>query len=274
MPSTFLFSFNQSHSVIPSSCTFSVPLPLRQKARIRREQRARAEQLGQQVFWVLDPSSVELMAIMYKTIGMVYILDLERHHWTSTFDGATLTQVLMRGDQWPLPPQARKLTDSEVELPRSLVEFPGFDQVLQERHRYGYSDAWQHFIATRGRRDLAPQSDHLPQSSITILGDYPVVLLKAPHMPLAFPAPSTIALGKILSPSFASPPAFATALVSRSSGCLQLLLSLSCRHPSRSKRVLVQRSRRNPLEADCPRHLAAATSALRCLSRAHSLPQP
>ena len=99
MPSTSSFAFNQSHSIIRSFCTTSVPLPSRQEARIRREQRARVEQLGQQVFWVLDRSGVELMAFMHKQSGMLYILDLDRQDWTSAFDGATLTQDLKRGDQ-------------------------------------------------------------------------------------------------------------------------------------------------------------------------------
>ena len=34
---------------------------------------------------------------MYKQSGMLYILDLDRQDWTSTFDGATLNQVLNRG---------------------------------------------------------------------------------------------------------------------------------------------------------------------------------
>ena len=65
MPSTSSLSFNQSHSVIQSSFTFSVPLPIRQEARICREQRARAEHLGQQLYWVLEPSGVELIAFIY-----------------------------------------------------------------------------------------------------------------------------------------------------------------------------------------------------------------
>ena len=78
MPMTSLFAFNRSHSIVRSFCTTSVPLPSRQEARIRRDQRARVKQLCQQVFWVLDPSGVELMAFMYKQSGMLYILDLDR----------------------------------------------------------------------------------------------------------------------------------------------------------------------------------------------------
>ena len=141
---------------------------------------------------------------------MLFVLDLECQDWTSAFDEATLTQVLKRGDQWPRAPQARKLTDSEVELPRSLVEFPGFDQGLHERPRYGYSDAWQHFIAARAQRIVAPQSAHSPQSSSTVTGDPPVASFKAPHMPIAFTAPSTLAHGASPFPSFNTPPSIAS----------------------------------------------------------------
>ena len=81
-----------------------MPLPSRQEALIRREQRARVEHLGQQVIWVVDPSNVELMAFMYKQSKMLYIPDIDRQDWTSAFDGATFTQVLKRGDQWPRSP--------------------------------------------------------------------------------------------------------------------------------------------------------------------------
>ena len=208
MASTFSFAFNQTHSLAQSSCTTSLPLPSRQEARTRRDQRARAEQLGQQVFWVLDPSGLKLMAFMHKQSGMLYFLDLDRQDWTSAFDGATLTQVLKRSDQWPCPSQALELTDAQVELPRSLAEFPGFDQGLHERPRYGYSDAWQQFVTVRALRAAASQASHFPQSSSTILGDSPVASLKAPHMPLAFQAPSTIAPGASSSRLFASPPTF------------------------------------------------------------------
>ena len=60
-----------------------------------------------------------------------------------------MMQVLKRGDLWPRPLQARKLTDPEVKLPRLLAEFPGYDQGLHERPRYGYSDVWQQCITAR-----------------------------------------------------------------------------------------------------------------------------
>ena len=183
MPMTSSFAFNQCHSVIQSPCINSVPLPSRQKARIRREQRARVEQLSQQVFCVLDPSGVELMAFMYKHSKMLYILDLDHQDWISAFDEATLTQVSRRGDEWPRLPQALELTEAQVELPLSLVEFTGFDQGLHERPRYGYSDVWQHFVTARALRAAASHVSLLQQSSSTILGDCPIASQDASHAP-------------------------------------------------------------------------------------------
>ena len=97
MFSTSSLHFNQSYSVTQSFCTSSVHLPLRHEARIRREQRARDEQLGQQVYWVLHPNGVEMIAFMYKPRGMLYLFDLERQDWISAFDDATQTQVIQRG---------------------------------------------------------------------------------------------------------------------------------------------------------------------------------
>ena len=145
---------------------------------------------------------------MHKQSGMLYIKDIDRQDWTSAFDGATLTQILRRGDKWPRPPLALELTDAQVELPRSLAEFPGFDIGLHERPRYGYSDVWQHIVTPRALRAEASQASLLPQSSSTILGDSPVAYLNSPHMHLAFPVPSTFALGASSSRSFASHPTF------------------------------------------------------------------
>ena len=134
---------------------------------------------------------------------MLYILDLDRQDWTSTFDGATLIKVLKRGDQWLRPPQALELTDAGVKLPRSLAELPGFDQGIHKRPRYGYSDVWQHFVTARALCAAASQASLLPQSSSTILGDSPIASLKTPHLLLAFTAPTTLIFG-------CSPPSFAS----------------------------------------------------------------
>ena len=239
-----------------------MPLPLRRKARIRIAQRARAENLGQQAFWVRDPSG--------KPSGMLNILDYELQDWTSAFDGATLRQVFKRGDQCPRSFQARELTDSEVELPRSLDEFPGFDQGLHERPRYGYSDAWQHFIAERAQRIAASQSAHSPQSYSTVIGDSAVAILKALHMALAFPAPSMLALGVSSFLSFATPPTFATRTGEPLFRPAATALFSFMQPPSPPKRALSQRPRRNYLYVYRPRHLATAISSQRCCSRAHS----
>ena len=134
---------------------------------------------------------------------MLYILDLDRQNWTSAFDIATLTQVLRGSDQWFSPPQALELTDAQIELPRSLAKFPGVDQGFHERPQYKYSDLCQQFVTARAIRAAVSQASLLPQSSSTILGDSPIASLKTPHMPLAFPAPSTHAFGGT-PPSFAS----------------------------------------------------------------------
>lgn len=44
------------------------------------------------MYWVLNPSGVELVAFMYKQSGMLYVFDdIEFQNWTSAFDGATIT---------------------------------------------------------------------------------------------------------------------------------------------------------------------------------------
>ncbi len=131
-PSTPSYSLNLLCSLYRKLCISPVLFPCDQEARSCRDQRARAELLGQQVFWVLD-NGIDRMAFLHKSSGMLYFLDTGLEDWTSAFDGACLTQVLKRGDPWPRPPQACELTDSVVELPCSLTEFPGYDQGHHER---------------------------------------------------------------------------------------------------------------------------------------------
>ena len=61
LPSTPSYSFNLLYSSYRKLCISPVLLPCDEEARIRREQRSRAELLGQQVFWVLD-SGIDRMA--------------------------------------------------------------------------------------------------------------------------------------------------------------------------------------------------------------------
>ena len=261
MPSTSSFAFNQNHSIIRSICTTSAPLQSRQEARIRREQRARVEQLGQQVFWVLDPSGVELMAFMYKQSGMVYILELDRQDLTDAFDGATLTQVLRRSDQLPRPPQALELTDAQVELPRSLAEFTGFDQGLHERRRYGYSDVWQHFVTARALPAAASQASLFPQSSSTILGDSPIASQDASHAP---GIPSALDARLWWYSAEFREPRWRALLPA---ACCSILFHAGTLHvPSASWH---RPPRRNHLGAHRPRHLVA-TSSQRCRWQARS----
>ena len=189
-----------------------MPLPCDQEARIRRKQRAQAEYLGQQVFWVHD-SSIDRMAILHKSCKMLYFLETGRVAWTSAFDGACLTQVLKRGDPWPRPSQVREQIDSEVELPRSLAVFPGFDQGLHERPRYGYSNVWQQSVIARVQAAAVWLPPSHQSTSSTLVDISPVASLKAPHGPLIFSFLLMVAPGAGFSPAFNIPPAFASRTV-------------------------------------------------------------
>ena len=148
------------------------------------------------------------MAFLHKSNGMLYFLNTDRENWTSAFDGACLTQVLKRGDPWPRPPQARELTDPEVELPRSLTEFPGYDQGLHERPRYGYRYAWQQYITSRVQAAAMPLPPPHQSTSSTLVDVFPVASLKVSHGPLTFPTFSTVAPGAESFPAFNTPPTF------------------------------------------------------------------
>ena len=211
---------------------------------------------------------------MYTPSSMLYFLDFERQDWTSAFDGAILTQALQRGDQWPRPPQAHELTDSEVELFWSQVKFPWFDQGLHERPGYGYSDAWQHLFAVRSQRTAAPLSAYPPKSSSTILGDSPIRRSRRLTCPSRSQRPRRSPSARAHFNRLRLRRPLQAALVRSSFACLQPIYSLSCRNPLRSKCILAPRSRCNLLDAQSPRHLAAATSSLHHLSRAHSPPRP
>ena len=148
------------------------------------------------------------MAFLHKSSGMLYLLDTGREDWTSAFDGACPTQVLKRGDPWPRPPQARELTDREVELPRSLAEFPGCDQGVHERPRYGYSDVWQHYITSCVQAAAVSLPPPHQSTSSTLVDVSPVASLKAPYGPLTIPVFSTAATSAGSSPAFNTPPTF------------------------------------------------------------------
>ena len=121
------------------------------------------------------------MAFLHRSSGMSYLLDLSREDWVNAFDGASLTQVLKRGDQWPRPPQTRELTDPEVELPRTMAELPGVDPGRHERPIYGYSDAWQQAITARAQAAVFSQPPPHPPTGSTLIDIPPVASLKAPY---------------------------------------------------------------------------------------------
>ena len=58
---------------------------------------------------------------------MLFILDVEFLEWVCLFDSATLTDFDRFGDPWFRPENSQPLTDEVVRLPRTLVDFPGFE---------------------------------------------------------------------------------------------------------------------------------------------------
>ena len=70
--------------------------------RIRREQRARLEALGERVCWVLDLENTNTMAILLKKNGTLFFLEIQRIYWICPFDNESLTNVL-KHDPWPRP---------------------------------------------------------------------------------------------------------------------------------------------------------------------------
>ena len=208
------------------------------------------------------------MAFLHKSSGMLYLLDLSRVDWVNAVDGASVTQVLKRGDQWLRPPQTRELTDPKVELPRTMAELSGFNQGLHERLRYGYNDAWQQFIIARSQAAVASQPPPHPPIGNMLIDISTVASLKAPHAPLTFPAHPTFAPGAGRAPAFNTPPSSCAAPARRSSG-RPLLLSPTCRlaHLKFSLEPLIS------LDAHLPRH--SAVLSRRCHSKVRSsLPPP
>ena len=173
-----------SHSI--SSPSISSSLKCDQEIRIRCEQRARAESHSQQICWIVNPRGVDRMAVLHRSSGMSYLLDLSREDWVNAFDGAFFTQVLKRGDQWPRPPQTLELTDPEVKLPRTIAELSGFDQGLHQRLRYGYSDAWKQFITARAQAAVASQPPPHPPTGSTLVNISQSRRSRRPMRPLPF----------------------------------------------------------------------------------------
>ncbi len=146
--------------------------------RIRREQRARLEALGECVCWVLDLENTNKMAILLKNNGTLFFLEIQRVDWICPFDDESLTNVL-KHDPCPRRSLFRALTEEEVLLPRSIEDFPGFEINMHEQPNYGFSDQWQSFVRERAHQSgttippLESEPTSMPtqstQSSLTVL---------------------------------------------------------------------------------------------------------
>ena len=148
---------------------------------------------------MLDPRRVESMALMLKASRMLYYLNLARQDWTSASTPQP-SHELQRGDQWLRPSRCRKLTDSEMILPRSLEEFPGFELGLHERPCYGDSNARQDFVSARVQRVAAAALSQATQQTTkhafgALTDSYPVASIKASVVFLANPTTSIFVPG-------------------------------------------------------------------------------
>ena len=83
---------------------------MRRGQRIRREQRARLENLGEKVFWVTDEEGVQQLMVMIKNNGTLFQLDTALGDWLTFADGRALTDI-QRTPTWPFTSGNRNLTD-------------------------------------------------------------------------------------------------------------------------------------------------------------------
>ena len=119
---------------------------------MRRSERPRLENLGEQVFTVQDRSAATQMAVMLKRNGTLFYFDLGRKDWLAHCDGTRLSQVLKnKRDPFGRPSGLRPLRDEKVELPQKFSEFPGAAQELYLRPRYGYTPEWRTYCEEQAR---------------------------------------------------------------------------------------------------------------------------
>ena len=165
-------------------------------SRIRREQRTRLEVLGERVYWVLDLEGSDKMAVLLKCNGTLFFLELQRADWICPFDGESITNALQH-DPWPRPSLFRALTEEEVRLPRTIEEFPGFENNLHEQPNYGFSGLWQAFVRERAQQTgiVIPPLE----ISINPISTQPV------HNPLALSTSVTSPITSLKAPTCASP---------------------------------------------------------------------
>lgn len=140
---------------------------------------------------MIDLSGLKRMALLLKSSGMLYFLDLERQGWTSAFDAT-----------------------HEVELLQSLKVLLWFDFNLHKRPRYVYTNAWQRFVATRAKDDAAAAAlSSTTRPSSWRLGartdSSSVALIKATFASIGTPTTSTFGLSGTLLPGSVSAPSLA-----------------------------------------------------------------
>ena len=88
---------------------------MRRGQRIRREQRARLENLGEKVYWVTDKEGVQQLMAIITNNGTLFQLDTALGDWVTLADGRALTNI-QRTPSWPMTSGNRNLTDEQVAL--------------------------------------------------------------------------------------------------------------------------------------------------------------
>ena len=175
---------------------FSVLVSHANDSRIRREQQTRLIVLGERVYWVLDLEGSNKMVVLLKFNGTLFLLEVQRADWICPFDGESITNARQH-DPWPHPSLFRALTEEEVCLPRTIEEFPGFENYLHEQPNYGFSGLWQAFVRERAQQTgiVIP----LLEISITTNSTQPI------HNPLALSISVTSPIISLKAPTCASP---------------------------------------------------------------------
>ena len=97
---------------------------MRRGQRIRREQRARLENLGEKVYWVTDEEGVQQLMVMLKNNGTLFQIDTALGDWVTLADGRALTDI-QKTPTWPFTSGNRNLTDEQVALPSFVGDMPG-----------------------------------------------------------------------------------------------------------------------------------------------------
>ena len=97
---------------------------MRRGPRIRREKRARLENLGNKVYWVTDEEGVQQLMVMIKNNGTLFKLDTVLGDWVTLADRRALTDI-QKTPTWPFTSCNQNLTDVQVALPSFDGDMPG-----------------------------------------------------------------------------------------------------------------------------------------------------